>query len=128
MDQVPAVLADAGPLTADSVETASPAGLAVRVCSFPPQIATDDEQGRDYAESVASSYGSGPTVNGIDLHRTETVDVLTVIQGELTLVTEAGESVLRQGDSVVQRGTMHGWANRGDTTAVVVAVMVSASS
>jgi mannose-6-phosphate isomerase-like protein (cupin superfamily) len=127
-DRLPADLDDHGPLQATTVEPAAASGLVIRVCTFPPERDKDDEEAREYAESVASSYGAGPVVNGTPLHRTETVDTLTVIRGELTLVTETDETVLRQGETVVQRGTMHGWRNRGKETAVVLAIMMGADS
>ncbi|KQW42651.1 hypothetical protein ASC77_23610 [Nocardioides sp. Root1257] len=57
------------------------------------------------------------------MHRTDTVDVVTVIRGELTVVTETGETTLRAGDSVVQMGTMHAWSNRTNETVVAIAIM-----
>jgi mannose-6-phosphate isomerase-like protein (cupin superfamily) len=58
------------------------------------------------------------------VHRTESVDYGIVLEGEITLVLDDSEVTLRAGDVVVQRGTDHAWANRGDTTAKVVFVLV----
>ncbi len=57
-------------------------------------------------------------------HRTESVDYGIVIDGEVTLLLEDGEVTLRAGDVVVQRGTVHAWANRGDSVARVAFVLV----
>jgi quercetin dioxygenase-like cupin family protein len=57
-------------------------------------------------------------------HRTETVDYGIVISGELVLLLEDREVVLRPGDVVVQRGTNHAWANRGTEIARVAFVLV----
>ena len=46
------------------------------------------------------------------MHRTESVDYGIVIDGELTLVLDDSEVLLRPGSVVVQRGTNHAWANR----------------
>ena len=46
------------------------------------------------------------------MHRTETVDYGIVLEGEFTLIMDEGETVIRAGDIVIQRGTNHGWANR----------------
>jgi quercetin dioxygenase-like cupin family protein len=62
------------------------------------------------------------------MHSTETVDIVTVISGQLHVVTETGETVLRAGDSVVQRGTPHAWSNRTDRTTTVVAIMMGATA
>lgn len=58
------------------------------------------------------------------VHRTATIDYGIVLEGEITLVLDDSEVTLRAGDVVVQRGTDHAWANRGDVTARVVFVLV----
>lgn len=51
------------------------------------------------------------------MHRTRTLDYVVVIHGEVVLVLEDSEILLRIGDVVVQRGTNHAWENRSDTIA-----------
>jgi mannose-6-phosphate isomerase-like protein (cupin superfamily) len=58
------------------------------------------------------------------VHRTASVDYGIVLEGEITLVLDDSEVTLQAGDVVVQRGTDHAWANRGDTVARVVFVLV----
>jgi len=42
-----------------------------------------------------------------------------VIEGEIVLVLDTQETVLRPGDVVIQRGTNHAWSNRSGKPAVV---------
>ena len=58
------------------------------------------------------------------MHRTASIDYGIVLEGEITLILDDSEVTLRAGDVVVQRGTDHAWANRGDTIAKVVFVLV----
>lgn len=58
------------------------------------------------------------------VHRTESIDYGIVLEGEITLVLDDSEITARQGDIVVQRGTDHAWANRGDRPARVAFVLV----
>ena len=59
------------------------------------------------------------------MHRTETVDVGIVLEGETWLLLDDGsETRVGQGDVVVQRGTNHAWANRSDRPVRMVFVMV----
>jgi Cupin domain len=51
------------------------------------------------------------------MHRTKTLDYVVVIAGELVLILDDSEVILKQGDVVVQRGTDHAWENRSDTIA-----------
>ena len=50
------------------------------------------------------------------MHRTETVDVGVVLEGETWLLLDDGsETRVGVGDAVVQRGTNHAWANRSES-------------
>jgi len=51
------------------------------------------------------------------MHRTRTLDYMVVIEGEVVLVLEDSEVVLKKSDVVVQRGTNHAWENRSDVRA-----------
>ena len=130
-DSLPTRMDEAGPLAALEVVSPAQQGLAVRVCTFPPDAAMDSQTYGSYAESIAQSYGPEAASAERDavpgMHSTETVDVVTVVSGELHVVTESGETVLRAGDSVVQRGTPHAWSNRTDSTTTVVAIMMGAT-
>ena len=48
------------------------------------------------------------------MHRTKTMDYVVVIEGEIVLVLDDSEVVLKQSEAVVQRGTNHAWENRSD--------------
>jgi len=49
----------------------------------------------------------------VPVHRTETVDVGVVLEGETWLTLDDGSATLMEvGDVVIQRGTNHGWENR----------------
>jgi quercetin dioxygenase-like cupin family protein len=51
------------------------------------------------------------------MHRTQTIDYVVVLDGELVLILEDSEVILTQGDVVVQLGTNHAWENRSDRVA-----------
>jgi mannose-6-phosphate isomerase-like protein (cupin superfamily) len=59
------------------------------------------------------------------MHRTETIDYAIVLSGEITMVLDDSEVVLRAGDVVVQCGTNHAWANRSNSPATVLFVLLS---
>ena len=60
-------------------------------------------------------------------HRTESIDYAVVLSGEIDMELDDGFSVhLRQGDALVQRGTIHNWVNRGTQPCVIVFVLVAA--
>lgn len=50
------------------------------------------------------------------MHRTQSLDYGIVMEGEVDMVLDSGEShVLRRGDVAVQRATQHQWVNRSKT-------------
>lgn len=51
------------------------------------------------------------------MHRTRTLDYVVVIEGELVLILDDSEVILKPGDVAVQRGTDHAWENRSSRIA-----------
>jgi uncharacterized cupin superfamily protein len=49
-----------------------------------------------------------------------------VLEGEIWAVMDAGETLLRAGDVLIQRGTNHAWANRSQETARIAFVLIDA--
>ena len=61
------------------------------------------------------------------MHRTETVDYAILLSGECDLELDDGKTVhLKEGDIVVQRGTMHAWVNNGSQPAVFAFILIDA--
>ena len=59
------------------------------------------------------------------MHRTESVDVGVVLEGETWLILDDGsETRVGPGDVVVQRGTNHSWENRSDKPVRMMFVMI----
>jgi quercetin dioxygenase-like cupin family protein len=61
----------------------------------------------------------------VPVHATATVDYVVVLSGELVLLLGDQEIALQAGDTVVQQGTPHGWANRSSEPCAVAAVLLS---
>ena len=77
----------------------APNGTKVRINEFPPGVVSP-------------------------VHRTQTVDYGIVLSGEVVLVLDDSETVLRAGDVAVQRGTNHRWENRTAETARMAFILV----
>ena len=58
------------------------------------------------------------------MHRTETVDYALILEGEIYLVLDEEERLMKQGDFLVERGTNHAWANRSDKPCRVLFVLI----
>ena len=100
-DATPAPIAGTEPdptLDALTVPPA-PSGTKIRINEFPPGVVSP-------------------------VHRTQSVDYGIVLSGEVVLVLDDGETVLRAGDVVVQRGTGHRWENRSGATARMAFILI----
>jgi quercetin dioxygenase-like cupin family protein len=69
---------------------------------------------------VFSDFAPGA---GSPMHATDTIDYLVVVSGEIVFITETGETVLRTGDVLVDRGNMHAWRNDGDAPCRIMNVL-----
>jgi quercetin dioxygenase-like cupin family protein len=67
-----------------------------------------------------------PPGNRGTMHRTETLDYVIVMSGEIEMVMDDSTVTLKAGDVMIQRGTNHGWFNRGTENARVAFVLVDA--
>ena len=65
-----------------------------------------------------------PPGNHPGMHRTETIDYVIVIEGEIEMDMDDSTVKLKQGDIMIQRGTNHAWANRSGKNARVAFVLV----
>jgi quercetin dioxygenase-like cupin family protein len=77
----------------------TPNGTKIRINEFPPGVVSP-------------------------VHRTQSVDYGIVLSGEVVLVLDDTETVLRAGDVAVQRGTNHRWENRASQTARMAFILV----
>lgn len=60
------------------------------------------------------------------MHQTQTLDYIIILSGELYLIMEEGETLLKPGDIVIQRGTNHAWSNRSEAPCIQLAVLIDA--
>lgn len=60
------------------------------------------------------------------MHQTQTLDYIIILSGELYLIMEERETLLKAGDIVIQRGTNHAWSNRSDEACIQLAVLIDA--
>ena len=79
------------------------------------------------SRSVGTSQGNGTVFRVVHYapgvaarnHRTDSVDYAVVISGEIDMELDGTTAHLKAGDVLVQRGTIHNWANRGTEPCVI---------
>lgn len=110
----------------------APNGTVVRVVEFPPDKVWMKKLSREQAfaslgksgtEALAHSSGERHPM----MHRTKSIDYAIVLAGEIWAVMDVGETKMRPGDVLIQRGTNHAWSNRSSRPARVAFVLIDAN-
>ena len=103
-------------------------GTRIRILDIPPDDGSVAALPRESVRALFEAIGAGHALAEDPphplMHRTETVDYGIVLEGELVLILDEGEAVVRAGDVIVQRGTSHAWANRSDRNARIAFVLI----
>ena len=103
-------------------------GTILRIIDFPPEPKDPEERRRRIHATFGGMYtdathdkreGAHP-----GMHRTQTVDYAIILEGEIWAVMDKGETLMKAGDVLVQRGTNHAWANRSSRTARICFVLM----
>tara|TARA_Y100000766_G_scaffold281566_1_gene293310 strand:+ start:75 stop:596 length:522 start_codon:yes stop_codon:yes gene_type:complete len=61
------------------------------------------------------------------MHKTETIDYIILLKGDVTLLVDNDEVDLHPHDVVIQRGTNHAWVNKGTEPALLIAVLIDST-
>lgn len=105
-------------------------GTRMRFVDIPPDTAEFLAQGATRMKDAftqAGDVGASTVQRGSPhplMHRTESIDYGVVIEGEMTLVLDDSEVLLKPGSVVVQRGTNHAWANRSGKPCRMLFVLI----
>tara|TARA_B100000686_G_C16684055_1_gene913656 strand:- start:824 stop:1387 length:564 start_codon:yes stop_codon:yes gene_type:complete len=105
-------------------------GSVFRIIEFPPEKGWIDDIDASAAKSAWASIGaehvgvtSGKPAHPL-MHRTETVDLALCLEGEIHMVLDDSEVLIKQGDTVIQRGTNHAWSNRMNAICKMMFILI----
>src|SRR5260370_26169386 len=103
-------------------------GMIFRADEIPPDMKDKKkhiEMMKELNQQVKQKYP--PTEKDLErdptMHRTDTLDCFVVVRGEVYLVTDTDEVLLRAGDTAVGQGVNHAWSNRSNETPLIVGTM-----
>jgi hypothetical protein len=106
-------------------------GTVLRIIDIPPEPKDPAERQRQAAAVFTKMFPDAKHdaehTRHPGMHVTDTVDYAILLSGELVAILEAGETVMRAGDVLIQRGTNHAWANRSDTIARIAFVLIDSA-
>ena len=78
----------------------------------------------DAFEKIGAAHHRIDTSKHPAMHKTDTIDYIILLKGDVTLILDEEEVTLEPHDVVVQRGTNHAWVNNGDEPALLIAVLI----
>lgn len=107
-------------------------GSVFRVVDLPPDVTylpqvsaqqTEKAWEMMYAEKFADSHEKAPYPL---MHCTPTIDYAIVLEGEIYLVLDKSEHLMKAGDVAVQCATNHAWSNRTDKMCRIAFILIDA--
>ena len=124
----------------DAANTKTPReGVASTLMWCTDAMPADIGVGEGAEDMGARILGTAPPENGTrfivmefaagiasEMHRTETIDYIAVLDGEIDMDMDDSTVKLRAGDVMVQRGTNHAWVNRSSAPARLAIVLLDA--
>ena len=102
-------------------------GTILRIIDFPPEPKDPAELKRRLHATFGGIFADAAhdtNARHPGMHTTDTVDYAIVLEGEIWSVMDEGETLMRAGDVLIQRGTNHAWANRSSATARIAFVLI----
>jgi quercetin dioxygenase-like cupin family protein len=108
-----------------------PNGFICRALEIPPDNQDADEHRRVLTELNAEVRqkhlpSEADMARHPSMHRTDTLDCLTCVRGEIYLVTDTDEVLMQPGDTVIIRGVNHAWSNRSSESCLLIGTMTDA--
>ncbi len=117
-------------LNGGATRTPFPNGMLVRALELWPDPDPDQHQKMfaDANRMVDQKYESteADKQRSATMHKTDTLDVISVIRGEVYLILDEEEILMRPSDTVIIQGTNHGWSNRSDQPCLLIGSMIDA--
>jgi len=89
-------------------------GSVFRVADLPPDSEFKDVNMTSLLGQIQASDALDSDARHFWFHKTSTVDYAIVLEGEIWAMMDEGETLMRTGDVLIQRGTNHSWSNRTD--------------
>jgi mannose-6-phosphate isomerase-like protein (cupin superfamily) len=103
-------------------------GSILRIVEFPPDTMWRGADAAKAFESIGAAHAPDLSSDDPMRHKTSTIDYIIVLKGEIYAIMDTGETLLKAGDVLVQRGTMHSWSVRGKEPCIVAAVLIAAEA
>jgi hypothetical protein len=98
----------------------------LRIAEFPPDHLYSPEELEKFRKGIGSPEAFDTKARHFFFHKTHTLDYAIVLEGEIWALLDEGETLMRPGDVLIQRGTNHAWSNRSARICRVAFVLIDA--
>lgn len=133
-EETPVLFNNDDPVANKLVSTTPPAnGSMFRIVNYPPEKQLlnkinkmTDQELINFEQEVGVKLdikGKHPL-----MHMTKSIDFGIVLQGEIYLVLDNDEILLKPFDTIIQRATYHAWSNRSNQDCLMAYVLIDAVS
>lgn len=119
-------------VTSDMALEPRPGGNNFRVVEFPPEADYIDQIDPQRAKAAFGDMGASHALSENSsakhpfMHETKTLDYAIVLSGEIHLVLDEDETLMKAGDICIQRATNHVWSNRSDKSCQIAFILIDA--
>jgi hypothetical protein len=121
-------IASDGPVDANDLWKGTPdRPLGVAGENEPPVVGHATGQSRCFVAAIQPSKDPKPTTsNRVGYHRGNGVSHCLILDGDLVFMVDTQETIVRAGDLIVERNTLHSWRNEGSQPVSMFIVTINA--
>ena len=136
-DDTPATLSDNKDNAERTIGIPPPInGSIFRVVEYAPDTIVKElpQEQRDWSldKTRADSGGDAIQTNAgarhHGMHRTKSIDYAIILSGEIYLMLDDSETLLKAGDVIVQQATYHAWSNRSTEPCRIAFILIGAEA
>jgi mannose-6-phosphate isomerase-like protein (cupin superfamily) len=103
-------------------------GSVFRIVQFDPE--NPEELANLDGKSAFAEMGAGANIvenaRHPFMHRTDSLDYTVIMSGEIYMMMDKEEFLLKAGDTVIQQGTNHAWSNRSSEPCLICFILIDA--
>ncbi len=103
-------------------------GSVFRIVQFDPEKPEELAKldGKSAFAEMGASHAVVEDARHPFMHRTDSLDYAVVLTGEIYMMMDEEEYLLKAGDTIVQQGTNHAWSNRGVEPCQIAFILIDA--
>ena len=103
-------------------------GMNFRIVEFPPEAdyisAISDEDAKKAFDAMGAGHALEGKARHPFMHKTSTLDYAIILEGEVYMMLDEDEVLMKAGDVCIQRATNHVWSNRSNEVCRIAFILI----